>query len=134
MHTYLKGHLNPNKRYRTEPTKLVPISFIELKVKREKEEFSTLKALLDSGASSTLVSQAAVKHLEKTVTKETVFSTAAGNFSTQGKCRVKMKFPEFNPTAEITKSLHVAKTLGNYDVIIGRDLLHKLRFDISSSQ
>ena len=35
--TYLKGHQNPNKRQRTEPTKLVPISFIELKIKREKD-------------------------------------------------------------------------------------------------
>ena len=134
MRTYLKGHQNPNKRQRTEPTKLVPISFIELKIKREKDEFITLKALFDSGASSTLVSQAAVKHLKKTVTQTTMFSTAAGNFSTQGKCRVKMKFPEFNPTAEITKTLHVAKTLGNYDVIIGRELLHELGFDISFSQ
>ena len=103
-------------------------------IKREKNEFTTLKALFDLGASSTLVSQAAVKHLKNTVTKETVFSTAARNFSTQGKCRVKMKFPEFNPTAEITKLLHMAKTLGNYNVIIGRELLHKLGFDISFSQ
>ena len=45
-----------------------------------------------------------------------------------------MKFLEFNPTAEITKFLHVAKTLGNYDVIIGRELLHKLGVDMSFSQ
>ena len=70
MRTYLKGQHNENKRQRTEPTKLVPISFIELKIKREKNEYVTLKTLFDSGASSTLVSRAAFKHPKKTVTKK----------------------------------------------------------------
>ena len=112
MSNYLKGQLNKNKRQRTEPTKLVPISFIELKIKREKNDYVTLKALFDSGASSTIIEQSAVRHLKKTVTEGTVFSTAAGNFSTQGKCRVKIRFPEFSPTAEITKTVHITKNLG----------------------
>ena len=80
MRTYLKGQHNENKRQRTEPTKLVPISFIELKIKREKDEYVTLKALFDSGASSTLVSQGSVRHLKKTVTTKKVFNTATGIF------------------------------------------------------
>ena len=44
MRTYLKGQHNKNKRQRTEPTKLVPISFIQLTIKREKDEYVTLKA------------------------------------------------------------------------------------------
>ena len=92
-----------------------------------------LKALFDSGASATLVNQAAVKNLKKTVTKRMLFSATAGNFSTHGKCQVKLKFPEINPTAKITKTVHITKTLGNYDLIIGRDLLHKLGVDISFS-
>ena len=36
MHTYLEGQHNKNKRQCTEPTKLVPISFVELKIKIEK--------------------------------------------------------------------------------------------------
>ena len=40
MSNYLKGHINQNKRQRTEPTKLVPISFIELKIKRENKNMS----------------------------------------------------------------------------------------------
>ena len=93
MRTYLKCQYNNNKRQRTEPTKLVPISFVELEIKREKNKYIFLKERFDSGASSTLVSQAAVRHLKKTVTKITVFSTAAGKFSTHGKCWVKIKFP-----------------------------------------
>ena len=36
MSNYMKCHKNQHKRQRTEPTKLVPISFIKLKIKREK--------------------------------------------------------------------------------------------------
>ena len=64
MCTYLEGHHDNNKRQLTEPTKLVTISFVELKIKQEKW-LCFLKALFDSDASSTLVSQAAVKHLKK---------------------------------------------------------------------
>ena len=35
--------------------------------------------------------------------------------------------------AEITKTVHVTKTLGNYNLIIGHDLLHKLGVDNSFS-
>ena len=118
IHTYLKGQYNNNKRQRTEPTKLVPISFVELKIKQEKDKYVFLKALFDSGASSTLVSQAAVRHLKKTVTKGTVFPREAGKFSTHGKSQVKIKFLEFDPIAEITKTVHVTKTLGNYNLLI----------------
>ena len=110
MRTYLKGHQNKHKRQCTEPTKLVPISFLELKIKREKNEYSPLKVLFDSDDSTTLINQTAVKHLKTMVTKSTLFSTAAGHFSTHGKCQVKLKFPEFNPTVDITHTVHVTKT------------------------
>ena len=89
------------------------------------------KELFDSGASATLVNQAAVRHLKKTVTKDMVFSTTVGNLSTHGKCQIKLKIPEFNLMAEISKTVHVTKTLGNYGIIIGWDLLHELGADIS---
>ena len=44
-----------------------------------------------------------------------------------------MRLPEFNPTADITNTIHVTKTLGNYGLIIGQDLLHKLGVDIKFS-
>ena len=87
MLTYLKDQYNKNKRQNTEPTKLVLISFIELKIKQEKGKYVFLRALFNSGASSMLVIQSAVIHLKKTVTKSMVFSTAVGNFSTYGKAR-----------------------------------------------
>ena len=94
MRTYLKGKCAKNKRQCTDPTKLVPIIFVELKIKQEKDEYILLKAIFYSGASSTLDSQAAVRHLEKTVTKSTVFSMAAGNISTHRRKKTdKIKIP-----------------------------------------
>ena len=88
--------------------------------------YITFNALLDSGASCTLASEATVFHLKKTTDDITSFKTPARDFSTNQKCRVKMTLAKFNPTAEITHSVNVAKTLGNYEIIIGQDLLHEL--------
>ena len=44
-----------------------------------------------------------------------------------------MMLAKFNPTSEITHSVHVVKTLDDYDIIIGRDLLHELGIDIRFS-
>ena len=41
MITCLKGQYNNNKRQRNEPTKLVPIRFIELKIKQERRIFAS---------------------------------------------------------------------------------------------
>ena len=57
MRTYLEGQYNKNKRQHTEPAILVSISFIELRIKQEKDDYIFLKSLFDLGASSTLVIQ-----------------------------------------------------------------------------
>ena len=57
----------------------------------------------------------------------------AGFFSNPRQMLGKMRFLEFNPMAEITEPVHVIRTLGDYDLIIGQDLLHKLGVDISFS-
>ena len=79
MLTYLKGQKNNNKRQHREPTKLVPIMFVELKIKQEKDGYIFLKALFKSAAISKLVSQSAVRHLKKICTKGTVFLMVAEN-------------------------------------------------------
>ena len=113
--------------------KLVLITFVNLKVKREKDMYVTFKALLDSGASCTLASEAKVCHLKKTKNDIASFKTAAWNFSTNQRCRAKMTLAEFNPTSEITHSVHVAKTLGNFNIIIVQNPLHELGIKIRFS-
>ena len=131
IRTYLKSH--ENKRQKIEPITLVPITFVELKVKREKDNYATLKTLLDSGASSTLITAKAVKHLKTTTCEKNTFNCVAGDFSSKGKCNVRFKMAEFNPTATICHKAHVAENLGNYDMIIGRELLHELGIDLQFS-
>ena len=46
---------------------------------------------------------------------------------------VQMTLVEFNPTVKITHTVHVAKTLGNYNIIVGQDLLHEIGIDIRFS-
>ena len=58
IRTYLKSH--PNKRQKIVPVPLIPITFVELKVKQENDTYATLKTLLDSGASATLITSKAV--------------------------------------------------------------------------
>ena len=73
MRTYLKSH--PNKRQKIVPVPLIPITFVEPKIKRENNTYATLKTLLDSGASSTLITSEVVRHLKKNLAKKPV-STA----------------------------------------------------------
>ena len=62
-----------------EPVTLIPIAFVELKVKQENKTYSTLKTLLDSGASSTLITAKAVQHLKKHM-QENQFQLRGRNF------------------------------------------------------
>ena len=115
------------------PVPLIPIMFVELKVKRENNTYATLKTLLDSGASATLITSKAVRHLKKTSCEKTSFDCVAGSFSSRGKCHVRLKMAEFNPTATVNHNAHVTDTLGQYDMIIGRELLHELGIDLHFS-
>ena len=62
-----------------------------------------------------------------------MFNTAAGKFSTNQICCEQIILAEFNPTVEIMHRVHLAKELGNYDIIICQDLLHELGIDIRFS-
>ena len=92
---------------------------MDLKVNCEKDMHVNFKALFDSGASCTLASKATVIHLKKIRNDVTLSKTTAGSFSTNQKCCVKMTLAKFNPTMEILHSVNVAKTQGNFNIIIG---------------
>ena len=44
-----------------------------------------------------------------------------------------MRFPEINTAELITHNTHMTKTLCNKDLIIGKEILHKLGIDIKYS-
>ena len=52
----------------------------------------------------------------------------AGTFKTRSKSYLNFALPELNPTATIRTKVHITENMQNYDMIIGRDLLHKLGF------
>ena len=128
---YLNSPENKNKRIKIEPVETVPIIFVELKIKRENNQTVTLRTLLDSGASCSVISDKAVHHLKKTKDESTSFSTMAGTFNTNRKCTIKFQIPELNQSAVITHKVHVTDmTKSTYDFIIGRDLLHELGINL----
>ena len=113
-----------SRRPRSNPTEepLVPIVFVTVK---NGSETVMLRALLDSGAGASLIAEKHCKQL-KTANKKASFKTVAGKFHTAGEVKTVFQLTELNPTAKIEYKLHVANTLGVYDMILGRDILKNL--------
>jgi len=87
-----------------------------------------IKILLDSGASSAVLSAKLAKKLKKKITKPQEWTTKGGNFTTN--CMVKMRLclPELDESKVINYDVHVDESEegGRCDLIIGRDLLKQL--------
>ena len=58
--------------------------------------------------------------------KTNKWSTKAGTFYTITMDKSKLKLPEYNQTMEISVESHLTDKSLNYDLILGRDILHKL--------
>ena len=83
---FIRGQSNNKKRQRTGsvPSDLRPIAFIRFNSRRGKPRPITIKALLDSGASESLVLKKHVKHLKvkSTQKSKTIWTTPAGDLAT----------------------------------------------------
>ena len=104
--------------------------------KKTKIKNKILKALVDTGASESIMTLKAAKGLPLSNSKETKrWSTAAGNLNTSAKTkRIEISLPELQANRKIKKSFHVVGLdLTNYDMIIGRDLITSLQLDIRGS-
>jgi transposase InsO family protein len=101
---------------------------VTLKVKHEEY---VLRALADTGASSSIILEA---YISKDVIKhkngnKTTWNTMGGQFTTDKTGVVTFLLPEFNLKKQITWEFHVdgrSKPSETYGMIIGRDLLGKL--------
>lgn len=114
---------------------VAPIVFASIVTRLDKEKRTTLRTLLDSGASGTIINAGAVAKLCVKKESKAEWNTAAGVFETEGICSVSFRLPELSPTAEIMHKVHVFKSekISNYDMIIGRDLLTELGIDVCFS-
>jgi hypothetical protein len=131
----IRGHnKRPQKRQKTE--ELRPIVFVRFNTKATgRVRPVTLKALLDSGGAGTLVAANYAKKLKlkPSGSSPTTWSTPAGKLTTTQKCKALFTIPELHDDRVIEWNVHVAPTLGSYDMIIGRDILQDLGIDIQFS-
>ena len=128
----VRGHPSKKQRTGNHPTDLRPIAFIRFNTRVGKPKPVMLKALLDSGASETLVHEKFTTKLKKKKSS-TGWNTPGGHMTTDQKVKSQFTFPELQDDKLIEWNIHVAKELGNYDMIIGRDLLQFLAIDIQFS-
>ena len=113
---------------------LTPIVFARIRTKLgQHPKIKTIKCLLDSGSSSTLVHYDYVKKLRLRSQNNTTWQTTAGEFKTNFKCQVELSLPELHERRIIKKTMHVTPNKMGYDMIIGRDLLEDLGIDIKFS-
>ena len=135
VRSQMGSHRNNLKDKENTHLDLVPIVFgtIEVIIKstvdkaRRKSTDRTVKILLDSGASASIIRHTYVrknKLATKNVTNQ--WTTIAGTFNTNQIVNINLKLPELNSTAEIKVEYHVTKNESNYDIIIGKNLLREL--------
>ncbi len=124
----------PFKRQKTEDLK--PIVFVRLNSRSSgKAKPITLKALVDTGGSSSLVTAKHVTKLKrlKDNNKKTVWTTPAGELHTTERVRTQFTIPELHDNRMLKWDLHVTKDLGIFDMIIGRDIMRDLGMDVKFS-
>ena len=111
----------PTKKAKTSDVK--PIVFARLNSRLGKAKPVTLKCLLDSGASGSLI---AAKHATKLKKKpisgpKMVWTTPVGTMSTTHKCQCTFLLPKFHRDRVVEWDINISPTnLGAYDMIIGR--------------
>ena len=129
----IRGQRKPKKLQKTVDLK--PIVFVRFATRRHgRLKPVTLRALLDSGGSGTLVKAEHATKLKRVKDqKPTSWQTCAGLMETHSKVEAKFSIPELHDNRMIEWDVHVASSLGNYDMIIGRDVLTGLGIDLRFS-
>ena len=113
-----------------------PIIFVKLVIPEGKKDIQSktrlVKALVDSGASESILTKAkAGKIPVKNTKQERQWSTAAGVLTTNTKIVTSFSFPELHANKLINQSLHVFDlNIEHYNMIIGRDLIRSLGIGI----
>ncbi len=132
---YYKGSVTrPTKRQKCVDNK--PIVFVRFNTRiGGRPAPVTIKALLDSGGSGSLITEKHAKKLriKKLNTATTVWTTPGGQIKTTAKVKSQFMIPELHDNRLIDWNFHVTKSLGSYDMIIGHDILEELGIDLRFS-
>jgi hypothetical protein len=113
---------------------LAPILYGRLRTGIEHPNPRTVKILLDSGASASIVQHRYVEKLHLKRQREPMkWTTAAGELSTNYKVDIAFSLPELHESRMVQWTVHVAESCGNYDLILGRDIMRELGLTFSFS-
>ena len=111
-------------------------SEIVVEVVQENGTAKNLKALLDSGTTSSMLLKKFVnkKKLSSFKTKPVRWATLGGVYHTRRRGQVDIRLPEFSLTKNIAWTFHIDEStnpeLAQYDMIIGDDLMQELGIDL----
>ena len=128
MFSSLRGQ-GKNKKIKTQH--LSPILFGRLRTSLGTSKGSTIRILLDSGASRTIIYKPLVKRLRLKRDDATTWATVAGSFQTNETCKIQFSLPELWDTRIVEWTAHVTNQKSNYDMIIGRDVLTELGINLN---
>ncbi len=124
-----------NKAKRVKTTHLRPASMVRFNTRLGKAKPVTIVALLDSGGAESLITEQLTSKLRVRCSTgpPKVWGTPNGDLSTTKKAKSQFTLPELHSDKLIEWDFHVTKTLGAYDMIIGRDLMEFLGINIRFS-
>ena len=129
--------LRPKKKAKTENLSSITIGYLaSRKGSRKAKDMTRIKILLDSGCAATLVNGDLISKLKTTADTKTKWTTKAGNFKTNRKCKIVFTMPALFENREVNWNCYVDDNSSKdcmYDLIIGRDLMHELGIDICFS-
>lgn len=101
------------------------------------KDTQVIRVLFDSGCSTTLINKSVVQDLTQTKVKPSTWKTKSGNFTTDKECNIKFILPAFHENRIVEWKASVEnspRASCRYDMIVGRDLMHEIGFDILFSK
>ena len=108
----VRDRSNKRQRTGTHERDLRPIAFVRFNTKKGKPRPVTIKALLDSGAADSIISEKFCKKLkQKTSATPQVWNTPAGPMTMNKKVKAEFTIPESQDNQLIQWGLHVTKDL-----------------------
>ena len=107
-----------SKRHRSNGyDKPLPILFAKIQLSEDSADNTLIKVLVDSGASETVARRSLLKALrKKKLRQKVIWTTTAGDFTTDEVAVTNFSLPELNPTMTITADVHLVESLGQYDI------------------